>query len=59
MFLVLAIPAVYLYGERPRPGPRPASFGPGRRVHSVFGLIFVPLALLQFVDLIGGNPTLR
>ena len=25
------------------PGPRPASCGPGRRVHSVFGLIFVPL----------------
>jgi hypothetical protein len=25
-------------------------------VHSVFGLIFVPFALLQFVHLVGGNP---
>jgi hypothetical protein len=55
MFLVLAIPAVYLYGgimARPQTG----ELRPWQTVHSVFGLLFVPLALLQFVDMIGGNP---
>jgi hypothetical protein len=55
MFLVLAVPAVYLYGgvlARPQTG----ELRPWQVVHSVFGLIFVPLALLQFVDMIGGNP---
>jgi hypothetical protein len=55
MFLVLALPAVYLYGgilTRPQTG----ELRPWQVVHSVFGLIFVPFALLQFVDLIGGNP---
>jgi hypothetical protein len=55
MFLVLAIPAVYLYGgilTRPQTG----ELRPWQVVHSVFGLIFVPFALLQFVDVIGGNP---
>jgi hypothetical protein len=55
MFLVLAIPAVYLYGgilTRPQTG----RLRPWQVVHSVFGLIFVALALRQFVDMIGGNP---
>jgi len=55
MFLVLAIAAVYLYGgilNRPRTG----RLRPWQAVHSVFGLILVPFALLQFVDMIGGNP---
>jgi hypothetical protein len=55
MFLVLAIPAVYLYGAiltRPQTGELRA----WQAVHSVFGLLFVPLALLQFVDMIGGSP---
>jgi hypothetical protein len=55
MFLVLAIPAVYLYGSlwtRPRTGQLTS----WQVVHSVVGLVFVPLALTQFVDLIGGNP---
>ena len=55
MFLVLALPAIYLYGgilTRPRTG----ELRPWQVVHSVFGLLFVPLALLQFVDMIGGNP---
>jgi hypothetical protein len=55
MFLVLAIPAVYLYGgilTKPQTG----ELRPWQLVHSVFGLIFVPLALSQFVDMIGGNP---
>src|SRR6266550_6219987 len=52
MFLVLAIPAVYLYGSiltRPQTG----ELQPWQTVHSVFGLIFVPLALGELVDLIG------
>ncbi|HSD25502.1 MAG TPA: hypothetical protein VLB79_14375 [Solirubrobacterales bacterium] len=56
MFLVLAIPAVYLYGSiltRPQTG----ELRPWQAVHSVFGLIFIPLALGQFVDMIGGTPT--
>jgi hypothetical protein len=55
MFLVLAIPAVYLYGSiltRPRTG----ELRSWQLVHSVFGLIFAALALTQFVNLIGGNP---
>ena len=55
MFLVLAIPAVYLYGGiLSRRQTR--ELRPWQVVHSVFGLILVPLALLQFVDMIGGNP---
>jgi hypothetical protein len=55
MFLVLAIPAAYLYGSiltRPQTG----ELRPWQAVHSVFGLLFVPLALAQFVDLVGGTP---
>ncbi len=55
IFLVVAIPAAYLYGSiltRPRTG----ELRPWQAVHSVFGLIFVPIALAQFVDMIGGNP---
>jgi hypothetical protein len=55
MFLVVAIPAVYLYGSiltRPQTG----ELRTWQAVHSVFGLLFVPFALAQFVDLIGGNP---
>jgi hypothetical protein len=55
MFLVLALPAAYLYGgifTREQTG----ELRPWQAVHSVFGLLFVPLALLQFVDMIGGNP---
>jgi hypothetical protein len=55
MFLVLAIPAVYLYGgllTRPRTG----ELRPWQVVHSALGLIFVPFALAQFVHLISGNP---
>jgi hypothetical protein len=55
IFLVVALPAVYLYGSiltRPQTG----ELRPWQAVHNVFGLIFVPFALAQFVDLIGGNP---
>ena len=56
IFLVVAIPAVYLYGgilTRPQTG----RLRPWQVVHSVFGLIFAALALRQFVDIIGGNPS--
>ena len=56
MFLVVAIPAVYLYGSiftRPQTG----ELRPWQAVHSVVGLIFVPFALAEFVDLIGGTPS--
>jgi hypothetical protein len=54
IFLVVAIPAVYLYGSiftRSQTG----QLRPWQAVHSVVGLIFVPLALTQFVEVIGGN----
>jgi hypothetical protein len=55
LFLVLAIPAVLLYGggtftAKETGGPRP-----WQAVFSVFGLVFVPLALLQFVEMVGGE----
>jgi hypothetical protein len=55
IFLVVALPAVYLYGSiltRSQTG----ELRPWQAVHNVFGLIFVPFALAQFVDMIGGNP---
>ncbi|HEY6636349.1 MAG TPA: hypothetical protein VIZ61_01570 [Solirubrobacterales bacterium] len=55
MFLVVAIPAVYLYGSiftRRQTG----ELRPWQAVQNVFGLIFVPFALAQFLDMIGGNP---
>jgi hypothetical protein len=55
MFLVLAIPAVYLYGAiftRPQTG----ELRVWQAVHSTFGLILIPLALFEFIDLIGGTP---
>jgi hypothetical protein len=56
MFLVLATAAIYLYGSI-LTKPRTGGLRPWQTVHSVFGLIFVPLALLQLVDMIGGNPS--
>ena len=55
VFLLLAVPAVLLYGGgvftiKETGGPRP-----WQAVFSVFGLVFVPLALLAFVDMIGGD----
>jgi hypothetical protein len=54
LFLVLAIPAAYLYGgifTKPHTG----GLRVWQAVHSVFGLILIPLALLQFIDMIGGS----
>jgi hypothetical protein len=56
ILLVLAIPAVFLYGSI-RTRPQTGELRPWQAVHNVFGLIFVPLALGQFVEVIGGTPT--
>jgi hypothetical protein len=57
MLLVLAIPAVYLYGGSIVTRPRTGELRSWQAVHNVLGLVFVPLALGQFVDVIGGTPT--
>jgi hypothetical protein len=56
MFLVLAIPAAYLYGGAVTSRPQTGELRPWQVLHSVFGLLFVALALLQFIDMVGGNP---
>jgi hypothetical protein len=57
MFLVVALPALYLYGGSIVSRRETGELRPWQGVHNVFGLIFVPFALAQFVDLIGGNPS--
>jgi hypothetical protein len=55
LFLVLAIPAAYLYGgifTKPQSG----GLRVWQTVHGTFGLIFIPVALFQFIDVIGGTP---
>jgi hypothetical protein len=54
MFLVLAAPAVFLYGGV-LSSAQTRRLRPWQAVYSVFGLILVLLALLQFVDMIGGD----
>jgi hypothetical protein len=54
LFLVLGAPAVYLYGGV-LSSAQTGRLRPWQLVYSVFGLILVVLALLQFVDMIGGN----
>jgi len=56
LFLVAAIPAVYLYGGGIRTRPLTGELRPWQVVHSVFGLLFIPVALGRFVELIGGTP---
>jgi hypothetical protein len=54
IFLVAAVPAIYLYGSiftRTQTG----ELRVWQVVHSVFGLLFVPVALGRFIDLIGGT----
>jgi len=53
LFLVLAIPAVLLYGGGVFTIKETGGLRPWQAVFSVFGLIFVPLALLQFVEMVG------
>jgi hypothetical protein len=56
VFLVLAIPAVFLYGSiltRPRTG----ELRVWQVVLGVFGYLFVPIALGQLVHVLGGTPS--
>src|SRR5262249_12283812 len=55
IFLVLVIPAVYLYGGIVA-ATETGRLRPWRAVYSVFGLIFVALALRQLVEVLGGTP---
>jgi hypothetical protein len=57
VFLILAIPAVFLYCEGVLTDRISGSIRPWQAVYSVLGLIFVPLALLQFVELVDGSPS--
>ncbi len=54
IFLLLGAMAVYLYGtvftSQHTDGIRP-----WQAAHSVFGLIFVPLALMQFIEVVDGS----
>ena len=56
-FLLFAVMAVYLYGAvftTQYTGGSPRAW---TAVHSVFGLIFVPLALFQLIEVLDGSPS--
>jgi len=55
VFLVLAAPAVYLYGEGVFTDKLTGGVRPWQAVFAVFGLIFVPLALMQFIEVVDGS----
>lgn len=55
IFLVLAIPAVLLYGLGVNTVRETGGVRPWQAVYTVFGLILVPFALSRFVDMIGGS----
>ncbi len=57
MFLLLAVPAVFLYGLGVFTDRASGGLRPWQAVYSVLGLIFVPLALLQFIELVNGSPS--
>jgi hypothetical protein len=57
VLMILAIPAVFLYYEGVFTGDLTGGLRPWQAVYSVFGLIFVPLALFQFVSLVDGSPS--
>jgi hypothetical protein len=56
VFVLLALPAVFLYGTGVLTGFATGGIRPWQAVFSVFGLIFVPLALFQFIELVDGTP---
>jgi hypothetical protein len=57
VFLILAIPAVFFYSEGVLTDRISGSIRAWQAVYSVLGLVFVPLALLQFLELIDGTPS--
>jgi hypothetical protein len=56
ILIILAIPAVLLYGGSIRTVDATGGLRPWQAVWSVFGLIFVALALIQFVTVIDETP---
>lgn len=56
IFLVLAIPAVLLYGGGVRTVRYTGEVRSWQAVYAVFGLILVPFALRALVDMLGGTP---
>jgi hypothetical protein len=56
VLIILAIPAVLLYGGSIRSLDATRGLRPWQAVWSVFGLIFVALALIQFVTVIDETP---
>lgn len=53
VLLILALPAIFLYGTGVFTSSETGGLRPWQAVYSVFGLIFVPLALIQFVTWVG------
>jgi len=56
LFLDVAIPAATLYGLGVFTKDKTGGLRVWQAVYAVFGLLLVPLVLLQFVDLVGGSP---
>jgi hypothetical protein len=56
LFLLLAAPAVFFYGGGVFTARQTLGLRPWQAVYSVLGLVFVPPALLQFIELIDGDP---
>jgi len=56
LFLVLAIPAAFFYGGGVLTVGETGGLRSWQAVFSVLGIIMVPFALLQFIDLVGGTP---
>jgi hypothetical protein len=57
MFVILALAAVYLYGGAIVSRAETGGLRPWQVVHSVFGLVFIALALRELVDMLGGTPS--
>jgi hypothetical protein len=53
LFLILAVPAAFLYGLGTFTKSETGGLRSWQTVYSVFGLIFIPLALIEFVEMIG------
>ena len=54
-FVLFAAPAVFLYGAGVFTMQYTNGVRPWQAVYTVFGLIFIPLALVSFVDMVGGE----
>ncbi len=55
IFLILAVPAALLYGGAVLSDRLTGGVRPWQAVYGVFGLVFVPLALLALVEWLGGS----